>query len=220
MVQKRKPTFEYEQTLWNSNREYVVGMDEVGRGSLAGPVVVGAVIFPRGFSDNRRVEFVKKVNDSKKLSHNSRAKMVKVIYNHALDWSIGVSTAKEIDGLGIVESVRRAARRAYARLQYHPDGILTDASLLPKRNTQNVTEIIKGDSVSVSIAAASIIAKEWRDSYMARLSQKMPYSTYRWFENAGYGTQRHRDTIRVYGLTDLHRVTFCRGIVNDTSVNS
>lgn len=208
MISKSVPTFEHERLLWREGYQYVVGMDEVGRGSFAGPVVVGAVIFPYFFNKNVRCCFLDGVNDSKKLSSKKRAKLVKVIYAHALDWAIGTVPAEYIDERGITESVRLATIIAWKCLSVKPDFGLFDGGLVTRASPQKVQHIVKGDSISISIACASIIAKEWRDAYMKRLSRLREHQVYRWDENAGYGTNLHRLVIKVYGPTTYHRKSF------------
>ncbi|PIZ44699.1 ribonuclease HII [candidate division WWE3 bacterium CG_4_10_14_0_2_um_filter_41_14] len=209
LIVPKNPSFDFERDLWGKGYEFVVGMDEVGRGCLCGPVVVGAVVFPQYFDQNARNVLLDGINDSKKLSPKKRALLVRVIYAHAFDWSIGVCSASDVDEYGITRAVRSAAALAWRGLSVHPDYGLFDAGLVKTSSQAHVRHLVKGDCVSVSISAASIIAKQWRDAYMVRLSKNLRYRPYKWDENAGYGTSYHQLAIVRYGLSDLHRKTFC-----------
>lgn len=199
------PTFEFEKKFW-SDGSTVIGVDEVGRGCLAGPVVAGAVIF------NPDHILIEGITDSKQLSQMQRENFSEQIKKHSKDFSIGISSVNEINKLGIVPATFLAMERAL--LQFAKvDALLIDGSLLPrfsKIQPQSIKTIIKGDQLSYSIAAASIIAKVYRDQLMAELHQTFP--NFGWDQNKGYGTKKHREAILKTGITEHHRSLFCRNI--------
>lgn len=202
------PNFSEEERLWEKGFKYVAGADEVGRGAFAGPVVAAAVVF----SPNTRIKV--KINDSKKLTPTQRENADKWIRENALACGVGECPTSKINKLGIVKATRIAFRRAIKKLNNKADYLLVDAFYLPytrglKRKNQKA--IIKGDTKSVSIAAASIIAKVYRDSLMRGLSKK--HKKYGWEANAGYGTKKHTDAIRKYGITSYHRKEFVKNYV-------
>ena len=173
------------------------GVDEVGRGPLAGPVVAAAVILPEDFS-------LLEVNDSKKLSPQKRLALYPKILQEAVAVGVGVMDNKVIDQINIYEADRLAMKQAVEALSTRPDALLVDAMNVPVDLPQ--LELIKGDAKSNSIAAASIVAKVFRDSLMddyARL-----YPDYAFDHNAGYGTKDHLEALRKYGPTPIHRLTF------------
>lgn len=177
----------------------VAGVDEAGRGPIAGPVVAGAVIFdldaprPRG------------LDDSKKLPHATRERLYGKIVKSALAWGVGVATAQEIDMMNILEATRLAARRAIAVLDPQPGAFVTDA-LAFRSEPRPVEAIIRGDATSVSIAAASILAKVTRDRMMDAYAREFP--GYGWEHNRGYPTAEHYDAVERLGATTLHRLSF------------
>ncbi len=177
---------------------FIAGCDEAGRGPLCGPVVAAAVIFP-----NRDIEIPVVIRDSKKMSAAQRAVAYDWITKNTI-WATGQCSPAEIDELNILWASMRAMERAVAGLEQTPELCLIDGNRVPK-NLQG-RAVIKGDAKSLSIAAASIIAKETRDKIMHELAQKFP--EYGWNKNAGYPTAEHLSAIEKYGVTEHHRRTF------------
>lgn len=177
---------------------FIAGCDEAGRGPLCGPVVAAAVIFP-----NRDIEIPVVIRDSKKMSAHQRAVAYDWITKNTI-WATGQCSPAEIDELNILWASMRAMERAVAGLGQTPEMCLIDGNRVPK-NLQG-RAVIKGDAKSLSIAAASIIAKETRDKIMHELAQKFP--EYGWDRNAGYPTAEHLSAIEKYGVTEHHRRTF------------
>ena len=195
------PDTEFEGQFHRQGYSRVAGLDEVGRGCLAGPVVAGAVILPtRPSTDVSEV-----VRDSKQLTRRQRESAYEVIIESALAYSVGWTSAAEIDRIGIVPSVRLAMRRALLRLQPAADCLLIDALSLRTINLPQKS-IIRGDSKSMSIAAASIVAKVQRDGLMAKLAETYP--EYGFESHKGYGTRRHTDEIGRRGPCPEHRMSF------------
>lgn len=202
---KTLPDFSYEQKIWKKGYKIIAGVDEVGRGAFAGPVVTGVV----AFDVSQKIEIL--INDSKKLTQKQREVADKWIKGNALTWGIGSASSLEVDKLGIVKATNMAFRRAIISCMLPIDYLMIDAFYIPYvkgLRRKNQMPIIKGDSKSISIAAASIIAKVERDKIMTRFSKNPKYKKYKWNENKGYGTKAHQDAIRVYGKTRLHRVSF------------
>lgn len=185
------------------NLTHIAGIDEAGRGALAGPVVAAAVIFPR----NRRIEaLLSGVNDSKQLSAKKRALFYELIIEHALAYGIGQQPAAVIDEIGIMPANKLAMQTAVQQLAPAPHFLLIDGRIrLPQLNIPQKA-IIRGDSKSLSIAAASILAKVTRDRLMVALNQQYP--RYGFAQHKGYGTQRHRDAIAKHGPCPQHRHSF------------
>lgn len=181
----------------------VAGMDEAGRGALAGPVVVGCVHIP---GDALHEAFLEGVNDSKQLNFSSRERLFRRLAFHPLvRHGIGKASSKEIDRLGINKATTRAAQRAYRNMGVGVDLLLVDATLVPRLSLP-VSELKKGDSRSLHIAAASIVAKVYRDRLMQAWSSSYP--DYGWASNFGYGTAQHRKAIERAGITTLHRRSY------------
>lgn len=175
------------------------GCDEAGRGCLAGSVYAAAVILPDGY-DNPSL------NDSKRLSAAKRMRLRDEIVRDAVAWAIGVVTPEEIDHINILRASILAMHRALDQLQVRPEAIIVDGNrFLPYRDLPYAT-IVKGDGKYQAIAAASILAKTFRDEYMERLAQEFPQ--YGWQSNKGYPTAQHREAIRQYGVTPYHRKSF------------
>lgn len=175
------------------------GCDEAGRGCLAGSVYAAAVILPDGY-DNPSL------NDSKRLSAAKRMRLRDEIVRDAVAWAIGVVTPEEIDHINILRASILAMHRALDQLQVRPEAIIVDGNrFLPYRDLPYIT-IVKGDGKYQAIAAASILAKTYRDEYMERLAQEFPQ--YGWQSNKGYPTPQHREAIRQYGVTLYHRKSF------------
>ncbi len=175
------------------------GCDEAGRGCLAGAVYAAAVILPPTFQDER-------LNDSKQLSEKQRYALRPVIEQNAIAWAIGVVTPEEIDEINILKASFLAMHRALDALKTRPEALLIDGNrFVPYHNIPYSCEI-KGDGRFLSIAAASILAKTYRDDYMTKLHEEFPQ--YHWNENKGYPTRAHRTAIAQYGPTPYHRKTF------------
>ncbi|MBN2028640.1 ribonuclease HII [bacterium] len=188
----------YEKELWEKGIHYVAGIDEAGRGPLAGPVVAAAVIFPPDV-------FISGINDSKKLSSKKREALYPIIQDRAIVFSTGLVNEKEIDRINILQASYRAMRMAIGKLPIRPQHLLIDGRPLPEKFYPQ-TAIEGGDRKSFSIAAASIVAKVTRDRLMIAYDKKYP--NYGFAQHKGYGTQAHVEAIRQHGLCDIHRKTF------------
>lgn len=175
------------------------GIDEAGRGCLAGPVFAAAVILPRDFSNPL-------LNDSKKLSSSQRDKLRKVVEEEALAWAVAFSTHTEIDKINILQATYRAMHKAIAALEVLPERLLIDGNRFKKYKTLPHNCIVKGDGLFSSIAAASVLAKTHRDEYMLKLHHKYP--VYSWDKNKAYATAIHVEAIKKYGLSPYHRKSF------------
>ncbi|MGD7043664.1 ribonuclease HII [Jeotgalibacillus proteolyticus] len=192
---KQMQAFENEAKL--NKYELIAGIDEVGRGPLAGPVVAAAVVLPEGF-------YLPGLDDSKKLTDVKKEYLYNEIRQQATAIGIGFSEAKEIDDVNIYQATRRAMTRAVKDLGVVPEMLLIDAMALDTKIPQK--SIIKGDSRSISIAAASIVAKVTRDRYMEELAHSYPY--YKFEQNAGYGTKEHLKGLQTHGPCSEHRMSF------------
>ncbi len=198
------PHTNFESELWDSGLLYVAGLDEAGRGALAGPVAVGAVILPNDKTLLSRT--LSRARDSKQLTALQRASLAPLIKETAFTWSVGFATADEIDSQGIVRATRLAAIRALHQFSLTPQYLLTDFRLeLPQLDIPQ-TSLIKGDARCLSIACASILAKTERDALMHELNERFP--GYGLSQHKGYGTQAHRSAMKRKGLTSIHRKTF------------
>lgn len=221
-----KPTFKEEKTLWKQGIKFVIGVDEVGRGAFAGPVTVGAVIF----SENFKSEFLKQVNDSKMLSPEKRCVLSPLIKSSAV-YSISTISVKDINRVGIGKATKMAFRKAIKDIMFKIYDLEIKNSLkienwklkIPEQKIfllvdgfyikyvtgiglKNQKAIIKGDKKSLSIAAASIIAKVHRDNLMIKLAREYP--EYGFDIHKGYGTKIHREKIKKHGLSKMHRKSF------------
>lgn len=196
----QKATFEYESKLWDNGISFIAGVDEVGRGCFAGPVVAAAVILPQGFNKTD------KINDSKKLSPKVRIELDKIIREYAVSYAISEISVNVINSVGIGKAAQMAFVNAVSSLAIKPDHILIDAFMIQALKKSNQTAIIHGDSISISIAAASIIAKVYRDELMFNLHSQ--FEVYDFLSNKGYGTKKHREALAKYGLCELHRKSF------------
>ncbi|MEG0979013.1 MAG: ribonuclease HII [Oscillospiraceae bacterium] len=196
-------TYEYEQQALNEGFKLVCGIDEAGRGPLAGPVFAAAVILPMGCE-------IDGINDSKKLSEKKREQLFDIITEKALAYSIATSTEKEIDEINILKATFLAMNRAVDGLLLKPDIALIDGNQKPGLEIEQRT-IVKGDAKSISIAAASILAKVSRDRYMLKLAQVYP--EYHFEKHKGYGTKLHYEMLEEYGVSDIHRRTFLKKIL-------
>ncbi|MCR9251935.1 MAG: ribonuclease HII [bacterium] len=175
------------------------GCDEAGRGCLAGPVVAAAVILPEKFKHDI-------LNDSKQLSEKNRYGLVDEIKSKAIAWGIGVATHEEIDEINILNASYLAMHRALDKLETRPNHVLVDGNRFNAYKEVDHTCIVKGDSKFYSIAAASVLAKTYRDDFMKEASETYPQ--YSWQTNYGYPTKAHRDAIREFGATPIHRKSF------------
>ena len=189
----------HERRLWASGRSLIAGVDEVGRGPLAGPVVDAAVILPHDFD-------VLGIDDSKKLSPKKREELCEVIKEKALAWSVGWVGPERIDEINILEATKEALTRAVQGLSLQPDHALIDGNFTVRALSLPQTAIVKGDANSTSIAAASILAKVTRDRYMEEMDAVYP--GYAFASNKGYGTKAHYDGLKAQGPTPIHRKTF------------
>jgi len=195
------PDLSFESGLWDAGCQYVAGIDEAGRGALAGPVAAGAVIFLPG-TDPTQLEGVR---DSKQMTPRQRESHARGIQLTAVCHAVGFASSQEIDHLGILPATRLAIQRALGALPVKPDHLLLDCLLLPE-NPVPQTSLIKGDCRSLSIAAASVLAKTERDALMRQLDQEYP--GYDLAKHKGYGTQDHRQAIAELGNSPIHRKTF------------
>lgn len=194
----RNPSFRYEKLLWRKGIKFIAGIDEVGRGAFAGPLVAAAVILPKNFTING-------IKDSKLLTPQKRQILSKYIIKNVLDYSISEVNLFYINRHGVGKAVQKGFLDAVNKLKIKPNYILVDGYKV-KNLKYEQKGIIHGDSISVSIAAASIIAKVYRDNLMIKLHKNYPQ--YNFFENKGYGTKYHRDALKKYGLCKIHRSSF------------
>ncbi|MBR6593308.1 MAG: ribonuclease HII [Prevotella sp.] len=175
------------------------GCDEAGRGCLAGSVYAAAVIFPEGYTNEE-------LNDSKQLTDKRRKKLREIIERDALAWAVGIVTPEEIDKINILNASILAMHRALDQLQIRPEAVIVDGNRFKPYYGLPHTTIVKGDGKYLSIAAASILAKTYRDDYMDKLAEEFPQ--YDWLGNKGYPTKKHREAIKVHGITPYHRRSF------------
>lgn len=175
------------------------GCDEAGRGCLAGSVYAAAVIFP---DDYKNAD----LNDSKQLSAKKRYELRKIVERDAIAWAVGVVTSEEIDEINILNASILAMHRALDHLKVRPETVIVDGNKFKPYKELPYTTIVKGDGKYLSIAAASILAKTYRDDYMDGLDKKYPQ--YDWKSNKGYPTKKHRAAIKAYGITPFHRKTY------------
>lgn len=199
------PDILFETELWNSGIQHIAGLDEAGRGALAGPVSVGAVILPHG-DKTLLSSTLSGARDSKQMTPRMRESLAPRIRDVALAWAVGFATPEEIDMQGIVRATRLAALRALHQFTITPQHLLTDFRLeLPQLDISQ-TSIVKGDARCLSIACASILAKTERDALMCELD--LQYPGYGLGRHKGYGTQAHRSALKQLGLSEIHRKTF------------
>jgi len=194
------PDLNFEKVLWSKNYNNIAGIDEVGRGSWAGPLVVGAVILPKNFVVPSGFA------DSKHVRSLARKKFAQYIYKHAKTWSIAEIPVSVINRLGIGKATHIGFRKAVRMLSPRPDFLLVDAFYIKQLNRKNQKAIIHGDEKSASIAAASIIAKVYRDNLMKKLGKIYPL--YCFAKHKGYGTTIHQNAIKQYGFSKIHRRSF------------
>ncbi len=193
----------FDKSFLKSEIHLIAGVDEAGRGPLAGPVVAAAVIF-----DSKTL--IDKVNDSKKISEKVREQLYDIIVEKAIAFGVGIVDEKTIDDINILQATMTAMKEAVNNLKITPDLVLIDGNKTFESNIE-AKSIIKGDSLSFSIAAASIIAKVTRDRIMRKASESFP--EYLWSKNKGYGTREHIGAIQKYGPSPLHRISFLGNIL-------
>lgn len=197
---------EYENFALSKGYKTICGVDEAGRGPLAGPVYAAAVILPQG-------HIIEGVNDSKKLSEKKRDMLYDKIIDECVCWSVGVASVSEIDEINILQATFLAMRRAVDGLEIKPDIALIDGNARPGLDIDEMT-VVKGDAKSASIAAASILAKVSRDRYMLEMAEQYP--RYQFEKHKGYGTKLHYEMLREYGISPIHRRTFLKKFLSDT----
>ncbi len=204
--ERLKALKEIEENLYEQGCNSICGIDEAGRGPLAGPVVVAAVIMPRN-------SMIEGVNDSKKVSEKKREILYEQILQEAISYGVGIIDQKEIDNINILNATKKGLTIAVQSLTVRPDRIIVDA--LEHIDTCHIpyTSIIKGDAKCYSIAAASIIAKVTRDRIMRQWDEIYPQ--YGFAKHKGYGTKAHIEAIKEYGLTPIHRLSFVKNIIGE-----
>jgi len=195
--------YSFEHAAYEKGYTAVCGIDEAGRGPLAGPVYAAAVLLPEGL-------VIEGLNDSKKLSEKKREALFDVICENALAWGIGFADEKEIDDINILQATYLAMRRAYENMQQKCDYVLVDGNRMPPMPVPGET-IVKGDAKSPSIAAASILAKVSRDRVMLEYAKQYP--EYQFEKHKGYGTKVHTEALLQYGPSPIHRKTFLKKIL-------
>ena len=195
---------EFERELYNKNIKYIAGIDEAGRGPLAGPVVIGCAVMPKE-------SFIEYVNDSKKISESKREMLYEKITEEAIAYSTGIIWQEEIDEINILNATKKALTEAIESLKIKPDIILVDA--LDKIDTKGIPykSIIKGDAKIYSISCASIIAKVTRDRIIREYDEIYP--EYGFAKHKGYGTAKHIQAIKEYGICPLHRKSFTKNFI-------
>jgi len=199
----------FDDQFRNENVKLIAGVDEAGRGPLAGPVVAAAVLFDSDV-------YIEGINDSKKLSEKERTRLFNIITEKSLSFSYSIIQPDEIDKINILQASLLAMKQSINKLQIQPNLILIDGNKSFEHSIKSEA-IVKGDAKSFSIAAASIIAKVIRDEIMINLSNNFPI--YNWSKNKGYPTKEHIQTIRKYGYTSIHRKTFLKKILPQEQLN-
>ena len=202
---KEPLTFEYEKTSFPSAR-VVCGTDEAGRGPLAGPVYAAAVILPDGLEEMG-------INDSKKMTEKKREALYDIIIENATAYGIGFATETEIDEINILNATFLAMKRAVEAMGVKPDLVLVDGNRKPNTGYEEMT-LVKGDAKSISISAASILAKVSRDRYMKDLAERHP--EYKFEQHKGYGTKLHYEMIEQFGVSEIHRRSFLKNILGES----
>jgi len=213
------PDFSFEHRLHKMGRKLIAGIDEVGRGCFAGPVIAGCVVFNKQITQftNNPIDEEIIINDSKQLTPRQREIADKWIKKNAAGFGIGTASVSQINRLGIKKATEIAFRKAIKNCGVEVDYLLIDAFYIPYvkgLRRRNQKAIIHGDTMSISISAASIIAKVYRDKLMTELGKKAKYKKYGWDRNKGYGTKEHRNSILKYGAVRLHRKQFVRNYVS------
>ncbi len=230
-MKKHQPSFIYEKKLWDSGLGFVAGIDEVGRGAFAGPIVAAAVVFSPNIQN---ITSIIRIDNSKKLTEKQRELANKWIFDNAICWGIGEVKSSEIDRVGIVKTSQKAYRLAVNdannKLKSRIEYLLIDAFYIPNFRGYPITPnskknsyqqpIIKGDGKSISIAAASIVAKVYRDNLLKKLAKKKHFRKYGWEKNKGYGTREHQYAILKYGVTNQHRSMFVNSFMTNHSLSN
>jgi ribonuclease HII len=194
----------FEEGCWIAGYQHVIGVDEVGRGTWAGPVAAGAVCLPHDRTDLLMV--LKGVRDSKQMTPRQRENLVDRIKETAVAWGIGSATSAEIDAYGIVPATRLAMERAIEATKLQADYLLLDSIKWIDTAHIRYQSIVRGDTLSLSIASASVLAKVWRDDYMRQLDEDYPQ--YSFGQHKGYGTAKHSAALHEYGACEEHRQSF------------
>lgn len=198
------PDYEFEKAAVNSGFSCICGVDEAGRGPLAGPVCAAAVILPEG-------AVIEELDDSKKLTEKKREKLYDIIKETAVAYSVAYGTLEEIETVNILEATYLAMNRAIEGLSVKPDFALIDGNHIPRGIKIPCETIVKGDSKSMSVAAASVLAKVTRDRLMLEYDKKYP--EYNFKKHKGYGTKEHTELIKQYGPCEIHRFSFLKNIL-------
>lgn len=198
------PDYEFEKAAVNSGFSCICGVDEAGRGPLAGPVCAAAVILPEG-------AVIEGLDDSKKLTEKKREKLYDIIKETAVAYSVAYGTLEEIESVNILEATYLAMNRAIEGLNVKPDFALIDGNRVPRGIKIPCETIVKGDSKSMSVAAASVLAKVTRDRLMLEYDKKYP--EYNFKKHKGYGTKEHTELIKQYGPCKIHRLSFLKNIL-------
>jgi len=200
----KTPSFTYERQYWQQDISFVAGLDEVGMGAWAGPVVAGAVVFEKTERVQRGMRTL--IRDSKLLSPEQREKAAGWVREHSLAWAVGEASVEEIFELNILQAARLAMRRAVKKLSQQPDFLLVDGYAKTLHPTIPHQSVVKGDQKSFSIAAASIVAKVYRDTLMCRLAEEFP--GYGFESHKGYGSRQHQEALRAQGACPCHRAGY------------
>lgn len=198
------PDYEFEKAAVNSGFSCICGVDEAGRGPLAGPVCAAAVILPAG-------AVIEGLDDSKKLTEKKRERLYDIIKQTAVAYSVAYGTLEEIETVNILEATYLAMNRAIEGLSVKPDFALIDGNRVPRGIKIPCETIVKGDSKSMSVAAASVLAKVTRDRLMLEYDKKYP--EYNFKKHKGYGTKEHTELIKQYGPCEIHRLSFLKNIL-------
>lgn len=198
------PDYEFEKAAVNSGFSCICGVDEAGRGPLAGPVCAAAVILPEGV-------VIEGLDDSKKLTEKKRERLYDIIKQTAVAYSVAYGTLEEIETVNILEATYLAMNRAIEGLTVKPDFALIDGNRVPRGIKIPCETIVKGDSKSMSVAAASVLAKVTRDRLMLEYDKKYP--EYNFKKHKGYGTKEHTELIKQYGPCEIHRLSFLKNIL-------
>ena len=208
-------SLQFEVGCWSAGYQHVIGVDEVGRGTWAGPVAAGAVCLPHDRTDLQTA--LQGVHDSKQMTPRQRERLVDRIKETAVAWGIGSATSAEIDAYGIVPATRLAMMRALETTRLEPDFLLLDSIKWIDPTETPYRSIVRGDTLSLSIASASVLAKVWRDDYMRQLDKTYP--AYSFGQHKGYGTAKHAAALHQYGACDEHRLSFAplRHLASETT---
>lgn len=198
------PDYEFEKAAVNSGFSCICGVDEAGRGPLAGPVCAAAVILPEG-------AVIAGLDDSKKLTEKKRERLYDIIKQTAVAYSVAYGTLEEIETVNILEATYLAMNRAIEGLTVKPDFALIDGNRVPRGIKIPCETVVKGDSKSMSVAAASVLAKVTRDRLMLEYDKKYP--EYNFKKHKGYGTKEHTELIKQYGPCEIHRLSFLKNIL-------